>query len=162
MNRHEIEQILPHRDDMLLLDDVDNLGKAGEVVRVAPGYARNFLVPQGLAEPVTEAAKRRLAKLQAEREAARKAELEAAQKLAAGLKDAKVTIRAKVAEGGEELYGSVDAAQIAKAIQLLGFPEVTSEMVGLEENIKTLGTFDVPVKLHPAVEQTVKLWVVAE
>ena len=118
-------------------------------------------MPQGLAEPVTESAKRRIAKIKAEQEKVRKALLDAATKLADSLKDASVTIRAKVSEG-EALYGSVDAAQIAKAIQLLGFPEVTSEMVALEENIKTLGTFDVPVKLHPAVEQTVKVWVVAE
>ncbi len=148
--------------ELLLLDDVDNLGKAGEVVRVAPGYARNFLVPQGLAEPVTEAAKRRLAKLQAEREAVRKAELEAAQKLAAGLKDAKVTIRAKVGEDGESLYGSVDAAQIAEALKLVGFPEVDPAMVKLEENLKTIGTFDVEIKVHPDVAQVVKVWVVAE
>ena len=148
--------------ELLLLDDVDNLGKAGEVVRVAPGYARNFLVPQGLAEPVTESAKRRLAKLQAEREAVRKAELEAAQKLAAGLKDAKVTIRAKVGEDGENLYGSVDAAQIAEGLKLVGFPEVEPSMVKLEENIKTIGTFDVEIKVHPDVAQVVKVWVVAE
>ena len=131
--------------ELLLLDDVDNLGKAGEVVHVAPGYARNFLVPHGLAEPVTEAAKRRLAKLQAEREAVRKAELDAAQKLAAGLKDAKVTVRAKVGEDGESLYGSVDAAQIAEALKLVGFPEIDPAMVKLEENLKTTGTFDVEI-----------------
>ena len=148
--------------ELLLLNDVDNLGKAGDVVRVAPGYARNFLVPKGIAEPVTEAAKRRLAKLQAEREAARKAELEAAQKLAAGLKDAKVTIRAKVGEDGESLYGSVDAAQIAEGLKLVGFPEVEPSMVKLEENIKAVGTFDVEIKVHPDVAQVVKVWVVAE
>ena len=148
--------------ELLLLEDVDNLGKAGDVVRVAPGYARNFLVPKGVAEPVTEAAKRRLAKLQAEREAARKAELEAAQKLAAGLKDANVTIRAKVGEDGESLYGSVDAAQIAEGLKLVGFPEVEPSMVKLEENIKAIGTFDVEIKVHPDVAQVVKVWVVAE
>ena len=148
--------------ELLLLNDVDNLGKAGDVVRVAPGYARNFLVPKGIAEPVTEAAKRRLATLPAEREAARKAELEAAQKLAAGLKDAKVTIRAKVGEDGESLYGSVDAAQIAEGLKLVGFPEVEPSMVKLEENIKAVGTFDVEIKVHPDVAQVVKVWVVAE
>lgn len=148
--------------ELLLLTDVDKLGQAGDVVKVADGYARNFLVPQGLAEPVTESARRRIAKIKAEQEKVRKALLDAANKVAAALKDASVTIRAKVAEGGEELYGSVDAAQIAKAIQLLGIPEVEPAMVQLEENIKTLGTFDVPVKLHPEVTQAVKVWVVAE
>ena len=147
--------------ELLLTTDIDKLGLAGDIVKVADGYARNFLVPRGLAEPVTESAKRRIAKIKAEQEKVRKALLDAATKLADSLKVASVTIRAKVSEG-ESLYGSVDAAQIAKAIQLLGFPEVTSEMVGLEENIQTLGTFDVPVKLHPEVTQTVKVWVVAE
>ena len=147
--------------EVLLVTDIDNLGLAGDVVKVADGYARNYLVPQGKAEPVTESARRRIAKIKAEQEKVRKALLDAATKLAASLKDASVTIRAKVAEE-ENLYGSVDAAQIAKAVQLLGFPEVTADMVELEENIKTLGTFDVPVKLHPAVTQTVKVWVVQE
>ena len=83
------------------------------------------------------------------------------EKLAEALKDASVTIRAKVADG-ESLYGSVDAAQIAKAVQLLGFPEIAAGMVQLEENIKALGTYDVPVKLHPDVTQPIKVWVVAE
>ena len=147
--------------DVLLTTDIDKLGLAGDVVKVADGYARNYLLPQGFAEPVTESAKRRIAKIKAEQEKIRKALLDEATKLADSLKDASVTIRAKVSEG-EDLYGSVDAAQIAKAIQLLGFPEVTAEMVQLEENIKKVGTFDVPVKVHPAVTQTVKVWVVAE
>lgn len=147
--------------EVLLTTDIDKLGLAGDVVKVADGYARNYLLPQGFAEPVTESAKRRIAKIKAEQEKIRKALLDEATKLADSLKDASVTIRAKVSEG-EDLYGSVDAAQIAKAIQLLGFPEVTAEMIQLEENIKKVGTFDVPVKVHPAVTQTVKVWVVAE
>lgn len=147
--------------ELLLAADVENLGKTGDVVKVADGYARNFLVPQGLAEPVTDAARRRIAKIRAEQEKVRKELLSAATKLAEALKDASVTIRAKVAEE-ENLYGSVDAGQIAKAVQLLGFPEIEAGMVQLEENIKTLGTYDVPVKLHPDVTQTIKVWVVAE
>lgn len=147
--------------EVLLVTDIDKLGLAGEVVKVADGYARNYLIPQGKAEPVTESARRRIAKIKAEQEKVRKALLDAATKLADSLKEASVTIRAKVSEG-EELYGSVDAAQIAKALQLVGFPEIAPEMVQLEENIKTLGTYDVALKLHPAVSQTVKVWVVQE
>ncbi len=147
--------------ELLLAADVENLGRTGDVVKVADGYARNYLVPQGLAEPVTDAARRRIAKIKAEQEKIRKELLAAATKLAEALKDASVTIRAKVADG-ESLYGSVDAAQIAKAVQLLGFPEIAAGMVQLEENIKALGTYDVPVKLHPDVTQTIKVWVVAE
>ena len=147
--------------EVLLVTDIDKLGEAGDVVKVADGYARNFLLPQGKAELVTESARRRIAKIKEEQEKVRKALLGAATKLADSLKDASVTIRAKVSEG-EELYGSVDAAQIAGALRLLGFPEVTADMVQLEDNIKTLGTFDVALKLHPAVSQTVKVWVVQE
>ena len=147
--------------ELLLLNDVESLGKAGDLIQVKPGYARNFLIPQGIAEPVTEAARRRLAKLQAEREKVRKDLLAAANKLAASLKDAKVTISARVIEG-ETLYGSIDAVQIAKAIQVLGFPEVEPAMIELDDHIKTLGSFDVSVRLHPEVAQTVKVWVVEE
>lgn len=147
--------------ELLLLNDVASLGKAGDLIQVKPGYARNFLIPQGIAEPVTEAARRRLAKLQAEREKFRKDLLAAANKLAASLKDAKVTISARVIEG-ETLYGSIDAVQIAKAIQVLGFPEVEPAMIELDDHIKTLGSFDVSVRLHPEVAQTVKVWVVEE
>jgi large subunit ribosomal protein L9 len=147
--------------ELLLAADIENLGHTGDLVKVADGYARNYLLPQGLAEPVTDAARRRIAKIKAEQEKVRKELLAAATKLAEALKDASVTIRAKVAEE-ENLYGSVDASQIAKAIQLLGFPEVEAGMVQLEENIKTLGTYDIAVKLHPEVSQTVKVWVVAE
>lgn len=147
--------------ELLLLNDVASLGKAGDLIHVAPGYARNYLIPQGIAEPVTEAARRRLAKLQAEREKVRKDLLAAANKLAASLKDAKVTISARVIEG-ETLYGSIDAVQIAKAIQVLGFPEVEPAMIELDDHIKTLGSFDVSVRLHPEVAQTVKVWVVEE
>ncbi len=147
--------------ELLLLNDVETLGKAGDLVRVAPGYARNYLIPQGIAEPVTEAARRRLAKLQAEREKVRKELLAAANKLADALKEAKVTVSARVSEG-DALYGSVDAGQIAKALQMLGFPEVEPSMIQLEEPIKTLGSFDVPVRLHAEVAPTVKVWVVEE
>ena len=147
--------------ELLLLNDVASLGKAGDLIQVKPGYARNFLIPQGIAEPVTEAARRRLAKLQAEREKVRKDLLAAANKLAASLKDAKVTISARVIEG-ETLYGSIDAVQIAKAIQVLGFPEVEPAMIELDDHIKTLGSFDVSVRLHPEVAQMVKVWVVEE
>ncbi len=147
--------------ELLLLNDVASLGKAGDLIHVAPGYARNYLIPQGIAEPVTEAARRRLAKLQAEREKVRKDLLAVANKLAASLKDAKVTISARVIEG-ETLYGSIDAVQIAKAIQVLGFPEVEPAMIELDDHIKTLGSFDVSVRLHPEVAQTVKVWVVEE
>lgn len=147
--------------ELFLLQDVANLGKEGDIVKVAPGYARNFLLPKGIAEPVTETARRRLAKLQAEREKIRRETLAEAKKLGAKIKDASVTIRAKTSEA-ESLYGSVNAAQILAALKEQGFASLEESMLQLEAPIKTLGTFDVPVKVHPDVVETVKVWVVAE
>ena len=147
--------------ELFLLKDVANLGQEGDIVKVSPGYARNYLIPQGIAEPVTEAARRRLAKIQAEREKIRRETLAEAKKLGAKLKDASVTIRAKTSEA-ESLYGSVNAAQILAALKEQGFASLVESMLQLEAPIKALGTYDVPVKVHPDVTETVKVWVVAE
>ncbi|RXM22092.1 50S ribosomal protein L9, partial [Citrobacter sp. AAK_AS5] len=84
-----------------------------------------------------------------------------AKKLGAKLKDASVTIRAKTSEA-ESLYGSVNAAQILAALKEQGFASLEESMLQLEAPIKALGTYDVPVKVHPDVTETVKVWVVAE
>lgn len=147
--------------ELFLLKDVANLGQEGDIVKVSPGYARNYLIPQGIAEPVTEAARRRLAKIQAEREKIRRETLAEAKKLGAKLKDVSVTIRAKTSEA-ESLYGSVNAAQILAALKEQGFASLEESMLQLEAPIKALGTYDVPVKVHPDVTETVKVWVVAE
>ncbi len=148
--------------EVFLMQDVDKLGKEGEIVHVADGYARNYLLPKHIAEPVTDAARRRLEKIQAAREAERKATLADAKRRAGVLKDASVTIRAKVAEG-ENLYGSVSAADIAEAVSAAyETAKIDKSVIELEAPFKTTGTFDVPVKLHPEVTATVKVWVVAE
>lgn len=146
--------------EVLLMQDMPNLGDEGAVVKVADGYARNFLFRMKLAAPVTDAARRRLEKLRKEREAVRKATLADAQRKGAALKDTSVTIRAKTSDG-ETLYGSVTAADIADAVTALG-TAVDRAMVLLEHPIKALGTFDVVVKIHQDVSSTVKVWVVQE
>ena len=147
--------------ELFLISDVPGLGNEGEIVKVADGYARNFLLPQKKAEAVTEGARRRLAKIQIEREKVRKETLADAKKLGAKLKDASVTIRAKTSDA-DTLYGSVNAAQILVALKEQGFTSLEEPMVLLASLIKTLGTFDVPVKVHTDVTETVKVWVVAE
>lgn len=148
--------------EVFLMQDVDKLGKEGEIVRVADGYARNFLLPKHIAEPVTEAAKRRLEKIQAAREAERKATLADAKRRAGVLKDASVTLREKVAEG-ENLYGSVTAADIAAAVsEAYPTAKIDKAMVEIEAPFKTTGAFDVVVKIHPEVSASVKVWIVAE
>ncbi len=146
--------------EVLLMDDVNDLGTAGDVVRVADGYARNFLIPQKLAEPVTKAARARLAKLQEAREARRAAERNAAAEVANRLAAVRCTIAVKTGEDGK-LYGSVTASDIAEAVLAEGV-EIDKHSIALEGAIKELGVFDVTVKLHPDVQTGLKVWVVEE
>lgn len=147
--------------EIFLLKEVPGLGNEGDIVKVSDGFARNYLLPKNIAEPVTDAARRRLAKIQSEREKIRKETLADAKKLGAKLREASIAIRAKTSEA-ENLYGSVNAAQILAALKLQGFESLDESMILLAEHIKTLGTFDVPVKVHADVTETVKVWVVAE
>jgi len=146
--------------EVLLMADVTDLGSEGDVVTVANGYARNYLIPKQLAAPVTEATRRRLAKIREQREATRKAELSDARAMAAKFTNASVTIPVKTGEEGK-MYGSVTSSDIADALQQQGI-EIDRHSLVLEHGIKELGVFDVPVKLHADVEATVKVWVVEE
>ena len=146
--------------EVLLMADVPDLGAQGEIVKVADGYARNYLVPRELAEAVTPAARARLAKLRERQEAAGGAELAQAQALAGRLATISCTIPVKTGED-EKLYGSVTASDVAQAAADQGV-NIDRHKIELEAPIKELGVFDVPVKLHPEVEATVKVWVVEE
>lgn len=146
--------------EVFLMADVADLGSEGDVVSVADGYARNFLLPRKLAAPVTEATRRRLARMQHEREESRLAETASARELAAKLATAQCTIAVKTGED-EQLYGSVTASDIASALAGQGI-ELDRHAFQLEAPIKELGVFDVKVTLSPDVEGTVKVWVVEE
>lgn len=146
--------------EVLLLSDVPDLGVAGATVKVAPGYARNYLLPKGLAGPVTDETLRRLEKLRKEREELARLQLAEARSKAAKLKDISVTIRARTTDG-QKLYGSVNAASIVEALEAQGIALDRSQ-IGLEESIYEVGQFDVPVKLHAEVSVTLKVWVVEE
>jgi large subunit ribosomal protein L9 len=146
--------------EILLMAKVEGLGIEGDVVRVADGYARNFLFPKGLASQVTEGKKRQIEKARQERLAEMAKELDAAKELAGKLADASVTIAVKTADSGK-LFGSVDAAQIAEKLNEQGFA-VAKDLFDLAEPIKEIGFFDVAVKLHPEVKATVKVSVVDE
>ena len=102
--------------EVMLMDDVKKLGKSGQVVKVAAGYARNFLVPKGIAAVATEAAKRRLKKLEAERAARAAEEKKAALELAKKLEKLEITVSAHTTDG-KKLYGSVGATDILAAIE---------------------------------------------
>ena len=145
--------------EIMLLSDVENLGKAGDVVKVADGYARNYLLPQDLAAPVSTHALRRLDKLRKEREELTRIQMAEAKSKASKLKDASVTLRAKTVDG-TRLYGSINAADIVTAIEEGHKVTVDKTQVLLDETIKEIGTFDIAIKLHPEVTTTVKVWIV--
>jgi len=141
---------------VILKQDVKGLGREGDTVKVADGYARNFLIPRGLA---IEASSRNLRILQAEKAAMeRKAdkELALARKLAQEFASGGITIRRKSGEGGR-LFGSVTARDIADAIKEVLGVEVDRRKIELSEPIKAVGSYTVPVRLHPQVPARVMI-----
>jgi len=145
---------------VILTKDVTALGVLGSVVEVARGYARNYLIPQGLA---MEATRGNLA--QVEQVKARYAELRAKEQKAAlanvaQLEGVSVTIAQRVGEG-ERLYGSVTAAMIITALEAKGF-NIDRKQLDLPEPIKKLGSYQVPVRLAPEVKAEITVAVVAE
>lgn len=146
--------------ELLLKDDVDNLGVRGEMVRVRPGYGRNFLLPRGLAVQATpgnvkqiEMQRRALLKKEA-------TERTAAEGQAAMLQELTLTFPRKVGEHGV-LYGSVTSMDIADAIKAKGF-DLDRRRIQLKDPIKEVGEVEVPVKLHREVTATVRVVVVEE
>ena len=137
---------------------VDNLGAEGDTVTVADGYARNFLIPKGLAMPATPGNLRRVESLRKKREASLAAQLEGAKTTVAQLVKQSYTITAAAGEDGK-LYGSVTASDISEALKKEGI-EVDRRKIVLEHAIHELGVYDVDVKLHPEVVTKVKIWVV--
>jgi len=144
--------------ELLLKKSIEHLGRIGDVVTVKPGYARNYLLPLGLAVPVTKA---NLAEIEKAREKALAEERDrvtALRGLAQRLAETSVTIEGRANEEGH-LFGSVTAANIANSLREKGF-EIESKQVRLEQPLKEIGVFDVPVQLHAEVESTIKVWVV--
>jgi large subunit ribosomal protein L9 len=146
--------------EIILRQHVDTLGKRGEIVKVADGYARNYLLPRKLALPVTEGNKRhveRERKLMDQREAEEKGQAEA---IATRLTAIDIAIARRVGDT-DQLYGSVTASDIADFIKSKGF-EVDRRKLILPEALKALGEFDVPLKLHREVTVALKVKVVRE
>jgi len=145
---------------VVLREDIDKLGRRGEVREVAAGYARNFLLPKGKALPATDGNMKRV-----EQERRRYAVIEAKEKedaAAVGRRIAGVscTIVRKVGEN-DQLYGSVTAADIGEYLAKEGI-EIDKRRILLEEPIKALGIYTIPVKLHADVQGEVRVWVVKE
>jgi large subunit ribosomal protein L9 len=144
--------------EVLLMADVANLGKAGDVVKVADGYARNYLQPQDLAAPVTQASLRRLDKLRKEREELSRIQRAEASTKAGKLKGLVLTITAKTTDG-QRLYGSVTTSDLATQMEAKGVCVDRSQIV-LAEPIKEIGTYTLDIKLHAEVTATITVSVV--
>lgn len=146
--------------DVILREDVKSLGKAGELVRVKPGYARNFLLPRGLAFEATEGNKKRIAAETRARGARDQAERAEAERFAATLGATALTLKGKAGEEGK-LFGSITAQDIADALAAQGH-QVDRRRIELEHPIKTVGHHTVAVRLHSEVHAEVRVSVVAE
>jgi large subunit ribosomal protein L9 len=146
--------------EVILREDVMSLGKAGELVKVKPGYARNFLLPQGLAFEATEGNKKRIAaesKARGVRIAAERTEAEAQ---AAKLGALTIVLTGKAGEEGK-LFGSITSADIAAALAKQGF-DLDKRKIELDHPLRALGHHSVAVRLHPDVHAEVKVNVVPE
>jgi large subunit ribosomal protein L9 len=144
--------------DVLLTEDVQSLGKQGDIVRVKPGYARNFLLPQGLAAVASDHNKRmvdrhklRVAELQVQRVKELRSHADAISKYS-------VTLEANANKEGH-LYGSIVGNDISKALKSAGY-QVEPDHIKLEGPLKELGMYTVKVELHSDVKTEVKVWVV--
>jgi len=146
--------------EVILREHVDNLGRRGEVVKVAAGYARNYLLPRKLALAVTEANKRQIERERAAAEARDLEEKMQADALGQRVSQTEIEIARRVGEN-DTLYGSVTSADIAQALLAKGF-EIEKRKIHLPEPIKALGEFTIPVKVHRDVTSQVKLKVVPE
>ncbi len=143
---------------LILLDDVEHLGLAGEEVKVAPGYARNYLIPKKLAAKATPGTLRLIESRKAAIAARRAAELEKAKETAAKLESVEISIPMQATED-DQLFGSVTPRMVAEELKAQGF-EIEHSRILIDPPIKLLGSFEVDVKLHAEVTGKVKIWVV--
>lgn len=143
---------------LLLIQSVDNLGKQGDVVAVRPGYARNYLLPQGLATVASDHHKRMVEKHRAKLLEIEQARLKSLRDLANLIGQQSITIEANANEEGH-LYGSVSAPDIVAALKALNIT-VTNDQIRLEGVLKELGLYTVRIHLHNDIESELKVWVV--
>ena len=146
--------------DIILREDFESLGQAGEVVSVKDGYARNFLIPKGIAYLANEANKKRYENDVKQQAWRLNRDKKIAEELAIKLENVSCTISVQVGEE-DKMFGSVTSQNIAEALASQGY-EVDKRKILLEDPIKSLGIYSVPLKLHTDVEATVKVWVVKE
>jgi large subunit ribosomal protein L9 len=146
--------------EIILRQAVENLGKTGDVVNVKPGYARNYLLPHGLAYEATPGNLKRIQQERDRLEAAESDRRTTAQGLAEKLEQVSLTFSARVGEEGK-LFGSVTATDIAQQLEAQGY-RVEKRQIDLHEPIKALGVYRVPIRLHADVKPEVRVWVIKQ
>jgi large subunit ribosomal protein L9 len=144
--------------EVILRQAVDTLGHTGDIVKVSAGYARNFLLPRGIAYEATPGNKKRLEQERARLEAAEGERRGSAQELATKIEQVSLTFSARVGEEGK-LFGSVTTADIAHELEKQGI-HIEKRQIDLHEPIKALGVYRVPVRLHAVVKPEVRVWVI--
>jgi large subunit ribosomal protein L9 len=145
---------------IVLRENVEKLGRRGEVLKVADGYARNFLLPKKLAFEATDANLKRIEQERRVREVQETKDKQEAQALAGRMSQLSLTAVRKVGEN-ETLYGSVTNGDVADLLEKEGFA-IDKRKILLDDPIKSLGIYEVAVKLHPEVTANLKVWVVKE
>ena len=159
--RHQHAEVSTgHRSviELLLTEEIPSLGKQGEIVRVRPGYARNYLLPYGLATVATTVNKRRVEKHRAAQDKVRVDRLKSIQELANAVSKYSVTLEANATVEGH-LYGSILANDISKALKAANYA-VEPDHVKLDGPLKELGMYTVKLQFAPEIETEVKVWVV--
>lgn len=146
--------------EVILRAEIDELGHAGDVVEVAPGYARNYLIPRGLAYPATESNKHRIEQEKKKYQERLRHEKGHAEEIAAALAGTTLDFRMMAGEE-DQLYGSVSVGDITDRLEALGHA-IERTQVKLDQPIKRLGQHEVPIRLHPEVTATIQVKVERE
>ena len=146
--------------EVILRQAVDSLGHPGDIVKVSNGYARNYLLPPGIAYEATPGNRKRIEQERQRLEAAENTRRTGAEELAKRLEEVSLSFSARVGEEGK-LFGSVTAADIAQQLEAQGI-HLERRMIDLHEPIRALGVYRVPVRLHADVKPEIKVWVIKQ
>lgn len=145
---------------LILTQEVEGLGAPGDIVEVADGFGRNYLVPRGFAMRATKGAEKQIATIRRAREIREVRTLSDAKAIAAEISALTVRLPSRAGEGGR-LFGSVTASDVVAAVKAAGGPTIDKRKVILSAPIKSLGTHPVSVRIHPEIDATISLEVVA-
>lgn len=146
--------------EVILRQAVEKLGHPGDIVKVSPGYGRNFLLPRGLAYEATAGNRKRIEQERQRLESAEEARRGAASEIATKLEQVSLTFSARVGEEGK-LFGSVTSSDIAAQLEQQGF-QIEKRQIELHDPIRALGVYRVPIRLHADVHPEIKVWVIKQ